>query len=494
MLSLSISNATANLVIHPPWNSSNGVYDLLYCTNLSPPISWQWLLRTEPGQTNLTVGNETAPQSYYRLALPSDLVATSSLGTDFWVAFFSVINNGLGLSLYISSPVGATGTVTIPGFSITNDFSVEAGVVTNISIPSSIMMSYYDWIEAKGIHVTASQPVSVYGMVFSHFTSSSFTGYPTPLLGSNYCILSRPSLDDWPLDGDTHSQFAIVATADNTTVSIAPSATANLNWYPEPYEVTNLMQGETYQVASTDYTGDVTGTWIHSDKPVAVFAGANLAYVPNADSYSGNPLVQEQMPVDTWGTQVLALSYAARTNGASYRVLAAANDTIVFTNGVVAGTNQAAHFLDLMIDGPVEFRGSHPIQVAQFANGFTIDAPDTREGDPCGILLPPAGRYLQTNTVATLPLQWNFVGFHTNWLNIIAPQSALSNTMVDGSTVDAAEFAPIGTSGYYGTQLLLTNDVSEASSHTVISSQPVWVQIYGFGEMDAYSYFGGLVK
>jgi len=390
--------------------------------------------------------------------------------------------------------VGATGTVTIPGLGVTNDFSVEAGLVTNISLPSSVMMSYYDWVEAKGIHVTASQPVSVYGMIFSWFTSSSFTGYPTPLLGSNYCLLSRPSLDDNSMFGNTHSQFAIVATSDNTMVSIVPSATANLDWYPEPYQVTNLMQGETYQVSSTDYTGDVTGTWIHSDKPVVVFAGANLARMPYADTESTNPLLQEQMPLDMWGTQALALSFAGRTNGASYRVLAVANDTIVLTNGAVAGTNQAGQFLDLVIDGPVEFRGSHPIQVAQFANGATFDAPDAREGDPCEILLPPAGHYLQTNTVATLPLQWNVVGFYTNWLNIIAPQSALSSTTVDGATVDAAVFTPIGTSGYYGTQLLLTNDVSEASSHTVISSQPVWVQIYGFGEMDAYSYFGGLVK
>ena len=30
ILSMSLSNATANLVIHPPWNVTNGVYDLLY--------------------------------------------------------------------------------------------------------------------------------------------------------------------------------------------------------------------------------------------------------------------------------------------------------------------------------------------------------------------------------------------------------------------------------------------------------------------------------
>jgi hypothetical protein len=53
---------------------------------------------------------------------------------------------------------------------------------------------------------------------------------------------------------------------------------------------------------------------------------------------------------------------------------------------------------------------------------------------------------------------------------------------------------PIGTSGYYGAQLPVTNDVSGDTTHTVSSSQPIGVQAYGLGYTDAYAYFGGLVK
>ncbi len=165
ILSMSVSNATASLVIHPPWNVTNGVYDLLYCTNLAPPISWQWLLRTDPGQTNLTVANVTVPQGFCRLGLPNDLAATSSLGTNFWLGFFSVAHNpDLDLSLYISSPGGATGTVTVAGLGITNAFSVAAGAVTNIGIPPEAMIVAYDVVQTNGIHIAASQPVSVYAV------------------------------------------------------------------------------------------------------------------------------------------------------------------------------------------------------------------------------------------------------------------------------------------------------------------------------------------
>jgi hypothetical protein len=486
ILSVSLSNSAANLVIHPPWNVANGVYELLYCTNLSPPISWQWLLRTTPGQTNLTVFNASDPQGFYRLEVPTD-----STGTDFWLAFPNLLplSWSTNLWLYVSSPLATAGTVTIPGFGITNAFSVAAGMVTSISIDPSVMIADYDVVETYGIHLTASQPVSVVAMKYDLYVSASFNCLPVTFAGTNYCVMARPTL----IDGVGRSQFAIVATADNTTVSITPSPNANLFNHTNSYQ-TNLMQGQTYQIGTTngDSTSDVTGTWIASDKPVVLLAGASVAYVPDS-TQAANPLVQEQLPLDTWGEQALALSFAGKTGGDSYRVLAAADDTVVFTNGVVAGTTNAGEYLDFILDGPVEFRANHPIQVAQFAKGGDFDY---AEGDPCEILLPPTGRYLQTNIVFTLPpYGYNTTGdFDQNYLNIIVPQSALTNTLVDGSTVDATNFVPIGTSGYYGAQIPRTNDLYEATTHTVTSSQPVGVEVYGFGEYDAYGYFGGIVR
>jgi len=61
---------------------------------------------------------------------------------------------------------------------------------------------------------------------------------------------------------------------------------------------------------------------------------------------------------------------------------------------------------------------------------------------------------------------------------------------VDGSLVAATNFVAIGTSGYYGAQISATN----SGTHTFTSSQPVGVQVYGWGVFDAYGYFGGVVK
>jgi len=388
---VAVTNQTASLVIHPPWDVTNEVYDLLYCTNLLPPIAWQWLLRSYPDQTNLLVPNATDAQGFYRLSSANDLIATDSRGTNFWLMFPNFFYNPpIGLSLYISSPVATTGTITFSGimsnstvafvtncgdmalngtytltnvpaqakldwqqnlqfdaadtgyvmgtnwlaadtsgsylglieydsgtgdsllayykfgsnpngttndwmvdqdaepqppatscqqFPVSQSFTVPAGGgVTNIAIDSGLMTQAYDVVGSNSFQVTASLPVSVYGMDNAPATSATFTGYPTTLLGTNYCLMARAA---GIYDG--RSEFAMVATTDNTTVTITPSSTANLPNHTNPYS-TSLMQGQTYQIQSQSETDDVTGTLIASDKPVAVFAGASLAFVPDSST------------------------------------------------------------------------------------------------------------------------------------------------------------------------------------------------------------------
>jgi hypothetical protein len=98
---------------------------------------------------------------------------------------------------------------------------------------------------------------------------------------------------------------------------------------------------------------------------------------------------------------------------------------------------------------------------------------------------------LTTNTVITpTPPLDSSASFTENYLNVITAQSAITNTLVDGSHIAATNFVAIGSSGYYGAQITLTN----SGVHKVTSSQPVGVEVYGFGNHDAYGYFGGVVK
>jgi len=241
----------------------------------------------------------------------------------------------------------------------------------------------------------------------------------------------------------------------------------------------------------------VTGTWITSDKPIAIYAGVTLAFVPYdtlATSGPGNPLVQEQLPVSSWGNQALSLSFG-RPGGDSYRILSLTNTTVVITtnNGAVTNELTNGQTLDVLLDGPVEFQANNPIQVAQISQGAVTDTNAFGEplgepfGDPCEILLPPTGHYL-TSYAFSVPYYFDYYNDpFQNFLNLVVPESAISTTLLDRSIVAATNFVAIGNSGYSAARI---SNVAHGT-HTVSSSQPMEVEVYGFGAADAYGFIGG---
>jgi hypothetical protein len=483
--------------------------------------------------TNLTSQEQTDWQdNYLSVSNTAYVLGTNWVGFDdgTWILFgydtntgdcnFLYYENGIDLNCNsnewqptgeeTNSPAPTTMCAQIAAI---QTFTVAAGGVTNISIPMAAMMLNYDEIETNGIQVIANAPVSVYGLNYDPATSTAFTAYPVTLLGTNYCVLARPSYTDY------NSELVVVATADDTMVTITPTSPYILDGHSSQYS-TNLQSGQTYQIDSADEEYDVTGTLVTSDKPIGVFGGTVLAVVPDADFGPANPLVQEQLPIEDWGTNIVSLAFAGRLHGDSYRVLAAYDDTVITitgqvvtvrvevydgygdttniftaTNETLTITNQAGQSYDIILDGPVQFQANQPIQVAQFANSSGFDNPPSvagneYEADPCEILLPPVGHYLLTNTVFTSTND-NITGdFDENYLNLVVAASGTNSTYLDGSVVAATNFVPIAGSGYYGAQITITN----SGAHTVSSSQPVGVQVYGWGLTDAYGYFGGVVK
>ena len=104
--------------------------------------------------------------------------------------------------------------------------------------------------------------------------------------------------------------------------------------------------------------------------------------------------------------------------------------------------------------------------------------------------MSPPGHWLITNVVFTLPDDDIAGAFDENFLNLIVFQAATNDTRVDGLQIVATNFVAIGASGYYGVRIT----IASSGVHTVTSSQPVGVEVYGWGNTDAYGYFGGIVK
>jgi hypothetical protein len=76
---IAMTDCTGFFVVHPPAaEAASGVYDLFMTTNLSPNVpglnltNWLWLLRTDPGETNLTVPHLPWGQAWFQLAKTND--------------------------------------------------------------------------------------------------------------------------------------------------------------------------------------------------------------------------------------------------------------------------------------------------------------------------------------------------------------------------------------------------------------------------------------
>lgn len=116
------------------------------------------------------------------------------------------------------------------------------------------------------------------------------------MLGTEYIVMSYITLSATP---STASAFGVVATMDGTVVTIVPSIGTNTRPSGVPYEV-NLNKGETYQLIASVTNGDLTGSFITSNNPVAVFTGHTCAYVPQNISACDH-LIEQAPPVTSLG-------------------------------------------------------------------------------------------------------------------------------------------------------------------------------------------------
>ena len=216
----------------------------------------------------------------------------------------------LQLRLFISAATSTSGTVSVPGQDLNFPFTVTPGQIATIVLPQSVMVTTLDTVESKGIHITAQNPVAVYGLNFVPAATDGFMALPTATLGTSYANLgysnSSPPVGSLDIPNALGTEFGVTATQNNTTMTIIPSAKAGTRLARQAYTVA-LNQGQTYQLRNnTDLntysngTGplvDLTGSIITADKPVAVFGGHDCAFVPNLSVYC-NHLVEKLPPTN----------------------------------------------------------------------------------------------------------------------------------------------------------------------------------------------------
>src|SRR5690606_34752766 len=121
---------------------------------------------------------------------------------------------------------------------------------------------------------------------------------------------------------------------------------------------------------------------------------------------------------------------------------------------------------------------SKPALVAQYSLGQMMDGVLS---DPFMMLIPPVEQFLNKYIFATPES-----GFDYHFINIVLPTSQAQSFRLNGE--DYSEyFTPIGNTAYSGAQIEVL-----PGSHSVNSSVPFGLYVYGFANADSYGYPGGM--
>jgi hypothetical protein len=394
--------------------------------------------------------------------------AQDSKGTEFWVVFMQ--NLGVDyVQLFITSDVNTSGTVEVPGLAWSQTFTVVADTTTAVNIPTTAVLSGTG-IQNKGIHVTAEEEVTIYGLNRRSYTTDAYMALPVDVLNVKYYVLAYANTTYHSSDAE---EFAIVAPYDNTTVK-----------YTIPGQATQtivLNKGQAFQSLRTGTNGhQYTGTYIESDKPVAVFGGNQCTNIPwNGNVAACDHLVEQIPPLATWGKLFYSVPLATRRNGDTFMILAGADGTEVRINGTLEATLNAGQFREQIIDGRSVIETSQPSLVGQYSNSSDYDDVTS---DPFMMIVPPIEQALNHYTFSTPG-----AGFGINYVNVVAPDSIVGNILLDGLAINPALFSPIGATGFSGAQVPVT-----VGSHTITGPQPFGIHSYGFASYDSYGYPGGM--
>ncbi len=423
-------------------------------------------------------------------------------GKEFWVVFQKNFRDfvaddktdelkpaePLVLELFITASKKVRGYVEVAGIGFRKDFTVNAGQVINIPVDSAAQLRSSEVIENLAVHIVADEPIAVYGLSHRYQTTDTYLAYPIDVLGTNYRAMGYKWLAE-----DLLSQMAVIATEDNTKVTITPSMqTRRGKPAGVPFTIT-LDKGQTYQVIprfDPSRSSDLTGSLIDADKPIAVFSGHNCAYVPDRAWKACNILVEQMPPTQSWGRQFFVGTLAARASSV-IRVLAGDDSTEVFENNrKVASLSAGQYYENANLTENTMLTANKPILVAQFSKGFTAPNVGTSAiadsvGDPMMIIVAPTEQFLSNYRFAT-PVK----GSWEHYINILVPTESIGSLRLNGEPVSKQQFKKFGISRYSIAQLLI-----DYGTYTIEGSEPFGLYSYGFGYadkiFDAYGNGGG---
>lgn len=387
--------------------------------------------------------------------------------------------------LVLTSTVNTSGTITNPSGTFSTNFTVNANEITVINIPLNVATnSASEVVSNLGLIVTSKDTISLFAVNDETSSSDATNVIQKNALGTHYTIATYPSTI---FNGSQalNSAFLIEATEDNTQVRITPTSTT-FKGAPAgtPFTIT-LDKGQTYYVLPTS-GGDLSGTDVtvtNGCKPIAVFSGNEIAFIPVNSGY-GDHLVEQLFPVNTLGMQFVTVEIRGR-NTSKVKVYASYDNTVVTVDGKIAKALHTGESYEFETNNMPSFIAtSKPAQVMQFAVGhdYDIQYGPPNVGDPTMFTIRPVEQVIQNAVFLSAAI--GVITYHHASVTLKTADAA--NTYLDGVNIGSL-FTPVPGNVLFSTAALNL----AAGKHQITNAGGFLAYSYGFGNYQGYGYSVG---
>lgn len=463
----------------------------------------------------------------------------SNRGKEFWLAygfnghFFATSGvptpNSQEMTIYISTELAATVTVSINGTGWTQTLNIPANTAdASILLPKSGVNDariLADGLSTKGIHIVSDVPVAVYAHQYATQFSAATMLMPVETYGFSYYSVNYsqkfgnsrlPNISSTSYNWENwFNWFFVIASEDNTSVQITPSDSTQNGWFPGQTYTVNLNKGELYTVfgKKTISTGGILSDTSNSSKdltgskvisvpgadgnchPVALFSGSGGIHICRGDG--GEALIQQVFPSQAWGTRYLTYhtinntnTDINETNRNYYRVCVSDPTAVVRRNGTPL-TGLVNNFYYELMDstGGDYIESNKPILVSQYTpnknqcwNFPTTTPSPPSYGDPEMFYLSP----IEQGQKSVLFYISRRSAIDYVYANIHLPTAAVSSLRVDGMPLPAANIVIHPNLPSYS--VALARFTGPGAQHTITCDSAFTSTVYGLGNYESYGY------
>ena len=353
---------------------------------------------------------------------------------EFWFVAPEVISGHGDLPIYLrfaTFDVPADVTVDMPANAAYDafEFTIPASSAYSLDLTSLVTVHEnqpFNEVLDKGVRITSSAAVSAYYEVSHVNNPDIFALKGDNALGTSFHLPFQNFTDN---GFNTTSGFDIVATEDNTVVTITP--TQDLIGHPAgvPFDVNLPVAGSTYsgRASGSGASDHATGTVITSNLPVAVTvhddSASGAMFGGGCLDLMGDQIVPDQV----LGTEYVAV-HGYLGGDDRLQIVATQNNTTVTVDGATVATLQAGQSHSHTLNTPSAFiEASAPVAIWQ-STGFGCELG--------GAQLPSVKCTGSTSTVFVRSTS------ETMRLNILVPNGGQGDFLFNGNAgvINATNF------------------------------------------------------